>query len=313
MVDGNFLRSTKRNAGFCSVQNPTHTALDWTRRVSISALVGEPGRYASLISLPMKAVCGRTDRPHHDLLLYDLRRNDLRGRGSASHPVHLRVTAAFPSGPATAPRSPSLRKGRHLRIHVKSTFGTKEESPGGHPRIPSQSIGLPTAARCSTRPTRADSRTPASGPLPLQGARHAATPLESSPLHQRRSLFSRHALDHLQFQGIRSAEGVVRLPTRGPGPRILISPGYGPATPFGSKMDTPSCTLATPLISRSPKSTNKAQTIVGKTTRNSPAHRSPGGEGFPMDVAKDGRILASPVGRQPHPTRRRSNGSGLKK
>jgi len=67
-------------------------------------------------------------------------------------------------------------------------------------------------------------------------------------------------------------------------------------------MDTPSCTLATPLIflylgdaanlEVTEVHEQGSDLIVSKTREIPQPIEAPVGEGFPMDVAKDGRILA---------------------
>lgn len=88
------------------------------------------------------------------------------------------------------------------------------------------------------------------------------------------------------------AQRVYVTPYPGPGPRILISPGYG-GNPVWFKDGHAILYLGdgANLVVTEVREQG-SDIIVGKTREIPQAIEAPVGQGFPMDVAKDGRILA---------------------
>src|SRR6266566_4106618 len=82
---------------FAPVQNLDNNLLWMDSTGKPLGTVGEPGRYASLHLSPDESrLVIERDRPHHDLWLYDLRRNDLRGEDLLPTQFTAGVTAGLP-------------------------------------------------------------------------------------------------------------------------------------------------------------------------------------------------------------------------
>jgi len=278
---------------FAPVQNPDNTLLWMDSTGKHLGTVGEPGRYASLHLSPDESrLVVERDRPHHDLLLYDLRRNDLRGEDLLPTQFTSGVTAGLPvwSGDGTKIAFASEKAGT-FEIHVKSTFGTKEEevlvatpnslpvhwAPDGSALLYStDESGLQDASLWA---------------LPLQGAR---TPrlLLKAPSYTSDGVFSPDMRWITYSSRESGAQRVYATPYPGPGPRILISPGYG-GNPVWFKDGHAILYLGDAAnLEVTEVHEQGSDLIVGKTREIPQPIEAPVGEGFPMDVAKDGRILA---------------------
>ena len=277
---------------FAPVQNPDNTLLWMDSMGKPLGTVGEPGRYASLRLSPDESrLVVERDRPHHDLWIYDLRRNDLRGQNLPTQ-FTSGVNAGLPvwSNDGTKIAFASEKAGT-FEVHVKSTFGTKEEevlvntpnslplnwAPDGSALLYStDESGLQDASLWA---------------LPLQGAR---TPrlLLKAPSYTSDGMFSPDMRWIAYSSRESGAQRVYVTPYPGPGPRILISPGYG-GNPVWFK-DGHAILYGGNAADLEVTEVREqgSDLIVGKTREIPQLIESPVGEGFPMDVAKDGRILA---------------------
>jgi Tol biopolymer transport system component len=109
-------------------RTPTITCSGWTRRVNLSAPSVNPAGTPVSVSLPIKAGWRSNGTVHHDLWLYDLRRNELRGEDLLPTQFTSGVTAGLPvwSNDGTKIAFAAENAGT-FEIHLKSTFGTMAE------------------------------------------------------------------------------------------------------------------------------------------------------------------------------------------
>jgi Tol biopolymer transport system component len=272
---------------FAPVLQPDNTLLWMDSTGKRLGTVGEPGRYASIHLSPDDShLVVERDRPHHDLWIYDLRGNNLPTQFTSG------VTAGLPvwSGDGSKIAFASEKAG-NFELHLKPVFGTQDEevlvaknntlplqwSPdGGTLLYSTDESGLQSAALWA---------------LPMQGPR---TPrlLLKAPFYTSDGAFS----PDMRWIAYGSREsGVQRIyvtPYPGPGPRIPISPGYG-GNPVWLR-DGHAILYLGDAANLQVTEVRKqgSDLIIGKTREIPQAVEAPVGEGFPMDVAKDGRILA---------------------
>jgi Tol biopolymer transport system component len=278
---------------FAPVQNSDNTLLWMDSTGKPLGTVGEPGRYASLHLSPDDShLVVERDRPHHDLWIYDLRRNDLHGEDLLPTQFTSGITTGLPvwSGDGTRIAFASEKAGT-FEIHVKSIYGTKEEevlvatpnslpvhwAPDGSALLYStDESGLQEAGLWT---------------MPMQGAR---TPrlLLKAPFYTSDGVFSPDMRWIAYSSRESGAQRVYVTPYPGPGPRILISPGYG-GNPVWFKDGHAILYLGDGAsLEVTEVREQGANIITGKTHEIPQPIEAPVGEGFPMDVAKDGRILA---------------------
>jgi len=273
---------------FAPVQQPDNTLLWMDSTGKHLGTVGEPGRYASVhLSPDDSQLVVERDRPHHDLWIYDLRGHNLPTQFTFGVTAGLPVWSSDGSKIAFA-----SEKGDYFEVHVKSVFGAQDEevllasknntfplqwSPNGSALLyATDESGLQSASLWA---------------MPMLGA-HTPRLLLKAPFYTSDGVFS----PDMRWIAYGSREsGVQRVyatPYPGPGPRILISPGYGgnPVWQKGGQailyLGDNASLLATAVREQG------ADLIVGETREIPQAVEAPVGEGFPFDVAKDGRILA---------------------
>jgi Tol biopolymer transport system component len=273
---------------FAPVQQPDNTLLWIDSTGRHLGTVGEPGRYASIhLSPDDSQLVVERDRPHHDLWIYDLRGHNLPTQFTFGVTAGLPVWSSDGSQIAFA-----SEKGDYFELHVKSVFGTQDEevllasknnafplqwSPnGGALLYATDESGLQSASLWA---------------MPMLGP-HTPRLLLKAPFYTSDGVFS----PDMRWIAYGSREsGVQRVyatPYPGPGPRILISPGYG-GNPVWQKDGHAILYLGdSASLQVTEVREQGADLIVGETREIPQAVEAPVGEGFPFDVAKDGRILA---------------------
>ena len=278
---------------FAPTQNPDNILLWMDGTGKPLGTVGEPGRYASLHLSPDDShLVVERDRPHHDLWIYDLRRNDLHGEDLLPTQFTSGVTAGLPVWSADGSKIAfAAEKAGTFEVHVKSVFGSREEealvttpnslpvhwAPDGSALLYStDESGLQEASLWA---------------LPLRGAR---TPrlLLKAPSYTSDGMFSPDMRWIAYSSRESGAQRVYVTPYPGPGPHILISPGYG-GNPVWLKDGHAILYLGDGAsLEVTEVHEQGADIVVGKTREISQPIEAPVGEGFPMDTARDGRILA---------------------
>jgi eukaryotic-like serine/threonine-protein kinase len=272
---------------FAPVQQPDNTLLWMDSTGKHLGTVGEPGRYASVhLSPDDSRLVVERDRPHHDLWIYDLRGHNLPTQFTFG------VTAGLPVWSSDGSRIAfASEKGDYFELHVKSIFGTQEEevlvasknntfplqwSPNGSALLyATDESGLQSASLWA---------------MPMLGP-HTPRLLLKAPIYTSDGVFS----PDMRWIAYGSREsGVQRVyatPYPGPGPRILISPGYG-GNPVWQKDGHAILYLGDSASLQATEVREQgADLIVGETREIPQTVEAPVGEGFPFDVAKDGRIL----------------------
>jgi Tol biopolymer transport system component len=272
---------------FAPVQQPDNTLLWMDSAGKPLGTVGEPGRYASVhLSPDGSQLVVERDRPRHDLWIYDLRGHNLPTQFTTGMTAGLPVWSSDGSRIAFA-----SEKAGNFELHLKSVLGTQDEevlvardnalplqwSPDGSALLYStDESGLQSASLWA---------------MPMQGPR---TPrlLMKAPFYTSDGVFS----PDMRWIAYGSREsGVQRVyATRypGPGPRILVSPGYG-GNPVWRRDGHAILYLGdSASLQVTEVREQGADLIVGKTREIPQPVEAPVGEGFPFDVAKDGRILA---------------------
>jgi len=273
---------------FAPVQNPDNTLLWMDSAGKPLGTVGEPGRYASLhLSPDGSQLVVERDRPHHDLWIYDLRGHNLPTQFTSGVTAGLPVWSSDGSKIAFA-----SEKAGFFQLHLKSVFGTQDEEvllAANSNIFPLHWSSDGSALLYTTDESRLQDAI--LWALPMQGPR---TPrlLLKAPVYTSDGIFSPDS--HWIAYGSREsgAQRIYATPYPGPGPRILISPGYG-GNPVWSKDGHDIVYLGDAgNIQVTEVREQGSDLIVGKTHEISQVIEAPVGEGFPFDVAKDGRILA---------------------
>ena len=273
---------------FAPVQQPDNTLLWLESTGKPLGTVGEPGRYASLhLSPDGSQLVVERDRPHHDLWIYDLRGHNLPTQFTSG------VTAGLPVWSSDGTKIAfASEKDNFFQLHLKSVFGTQDEEV----LLAAKSNIFPlhwSSDGSALLYTTDESRLQDAilWAMPMQGPR---TPrmLLKAPVYTSDGVFSPDS--HWIAYGSREsgAQRIYATPYPGPGPRILISPGYG-GNPVWSK-DGHAILYLGDLGNIQVTEVREQGTdlIVGKTHEIPQLIEAPVGEGFPFDVTKDGRILA---------------------
>ena len=278
---------------FAPVQNPDNTLLWMDSTGKPLGTVGELSRYASIHLSPDDShLVVERDRPHHDLWIYDLRKGDLHGEDLLPTQFTSGATAGLPVWSSDGSKIAfATEKAGRFEVHLKSMFGTQEEEvlvSGG------DSLPLAWSPDGSTLLYSIDESGLQSASLwamPMQGPR---TPrqLLKAPYYTSDGVFSPDMRWIAYGSRESGTQRIYATPYPGPGPRILISPGYG-GNPVWMKDGHAILYLgdAANLVITDVREQG-ADLIVGKTRQIPQVIEAPVGEGFPMDVAKDGRILA---------------------
>ncbi len=278
---------------FAPAQNPGNTLLWMDSSGKPLGTLGEPGRYASLrLSPDERRLVVERDRPHHDLWLYDLRRNDLRGEDLLPTQFTSGATTGVPVWANDGTKIAfAFEKAGTFEIHVKSTFGTMEEEALVTTRNSLPLDWAPDGSALLYSTDQSSLQDASLWAMPLQGA-HTPRLLLKAPAYTSDAVFSR-TMRWIAYSSRESgAQRIYATPYPGPGPHILISPGYG-SNPVWFKdghailyLGDDSTLYVTEVHEQG------SDLITGKTRQIPRLIESPVGEGFPVDIAKDGRILA---------------------
>ncbi len=127
--------------------------------------------------------------------------------------------------------------------------------------------------------------------MPLQGA-HTPRLLLKAPAYTSDAVFSPNMRWIAYGSRESGAQRIYATPYPGPGPHILISPGYG-GNPVWFKDGHAILYVGDDgSLEVTEVHEQGSDLITGKTRQIPRLIESPVGEGFPVDVAKDGRILA---------------------
>ena len=273
---------------FAPVQNPDNTLLWLDPSGQPLGTVGEPGRFASVhLSPDDSQLMVERDRPHHDLWLYDLRGHNLPTQFTSGATAGLPVWSSDGSKVAFA-----SQKGDSNQLRLKSVFGTQDEELllDGKDGIlpldwsPDGSVLLYTIGQSRLQEATLWA-------MPMQGPR---TPrlLLKAPAYTSDASFSPDSR-WIAYSSRESGAGrIYATPYPGPGPRILISPGYGGEAVWSKDGHSILFIGDASNIQVTEVREQGAGLIVGKTREIPGSIEAPVGEGFPFDVAKDGRILA---------------------
>jgi len=248
--------------------------------------VGEPGRYVSVrLSPDGEQVAVERDRPHHDLWVHDLRRN-------LANQITFGVTAGLPVWSNDGGKIAfSSEKPGGLDLHVKSVGGAQDEevllaangyafpldwSPDGSVLLYYVDDGSEVHAELRVMPMR--------GP-------HTPRALLKSPFYVSDGVFSPDMRWIAYSSRESGTQKVFAMPYPGPGPHISISPGYG-GNPIWQRDGHAILYLGDNSTMRVTEVREDGSNLLpGKTREISQVVEAPVGEGFPFDVAPDGRIL----------------------
>ncbi len=278
---------------FAPVQNPDNNLLWMDSTGKPLGTVGEPGRYASLHLSPDESrLVIERDRPHHDLWLYDLRRNDLRGEDLLPTQFTAGVTAGLPVWSNDGAKIAfAAEKAGTFEIHVKSTFGTMEEEALVTTRNSLPLDWAPDGSALLYSTDQSSLQAARLWAMPLQGA-HTPRLLLKAPAYTSDAVFSPNMRWIAYGSRESGAQRIYATPYPGPGPHILISPGYG-GNPVWFKDGHAILYVGDDgSLEVTEVHEQGSDLITGKTRQIPRLIESPVGEGFPVDVAKDGRILA---------------------
>jgi len=250
------------------------------------ATVGEPGRYVSVhLSPDGGQVAVERDRPHHDIWLHDVRRN-------FANQFTPGATAGLPVWSNDGSKIAfSYEKPGGLDLHVKSVTGAQDEetllAPKGYV------FPLDWSSDGSVLLYYVDDGTELHAELrvmSMQGARTSRLLLKA-PLYTSDGVFSPDMRWVAYSTRESGPQRIFATPYPGPGPRIPVSPGFG-GNPIWQKdgravlYEGDNSTIRVTEVNE-----HGSELIVGKTREISQVIEAPVGEGFPFDVAKDGRIL----------------------
>jgi eukaryotic-like serine/threonine-protein kinase len=250
------------------------------------ATVGEPGRYVSVhLSPDGGQVAVERDRPHHDIWLHDVRRN-------FANQFTPGATAGLPVWSNDGSKIAfSYEKPGGLDLHVKSVTGAQDEetllAPKGY------AFPLDWSSDGSVLLYYVDDGTELHAELrvmSMQGARTSRLLLKA-PLYTSDGVFSPDMRWVAYSTRESGPQRIFATPYPGPGPRIPVSPGFG-GNPIWQKdgravlYEGDNSTIRVTEVTE-----HGSELLVGKTREISQVIEAPVGEGFPFDVAKDGRIL----------------------
>jgi eukaryotic-like serine/threonine-protein kinase len=250
------------------------------------ATVGEPGRYVSVhLSPDGGQVAVERDRPHHDIWLHDVRRN-------FANQFTPGATAGLPVWSNDGSKIAfSYEKPGGLDLHVKSVTGAQDEetllAPKGYV------FPLDWSSDGSVLLYYVDDGTELHAELrvmSMQGARTSRLLLKA-PLYTSDGVFSPDMRWVAYSTRESGPQRIFATPYPGPGPRIPVSPGFG-GNPIWQKdgravlYEGDNSTIRVTEVTE-----HGSELLVGKTREISQVIEAPVGEGFPFDVAKDGRIL----------------------
>jgi len=273
---------------FAPVQNPNNTLLWLDPSGKPLGTIGEPGRFASVhLSPDDSQLMVERDRPHHDLWLYDLRGHNLPTQFTSGATAGLPVWSSDGSKVAFA-----SQKSDSYQLRLKSVFGTQDEEVllDGKDSIlpldwsPDGNVLLYTVDESRLQEA-------ALWAMPMQGPRKPRLLLKA-PVYTSDASFSPDSR-WIAYSSRESGAGrIYATPYPGPGPRILISPGYGGEAVWSKDGHSILYVGDASNIQVTEVREQGANLIVGKTHEIPQVVESPVGEGFPFDVAKDGRILA---------------------
>lgn len=248
--------------------------------------IGEPGRYVSVrLSPDGGRLAVERDRPHHDIWIHDIRRN-------FANQFTPDATAGLPVWSNDGSKIAfSYEKPNGLDLHVKSVTGAQDEevllAPNGYvfPLDWSPDGSVLLYYTDDGTETHAELRV-----MTMRGPRTSRLLLKA-PLYTSNGVFSPDMRWIAYSTRESGAQRVFATPYPGPGPRIPISPGYG-GDPVWQKdghallYEGDNSTLRVTEVSE-----HGSDLVVGKTREISQVIEAPVGEGFPFDVAGDGRIL----------------------